>query len=101
MQKALGSSTLEDFVVAAFIAASAFAIGSLFSEEWRSLFWSRLTERAFSSAISPLGQQQLQSLSKQTLLPAELIICDDTSVDATVDIIKRFSESAPFPSSSS
>jgi glycosyltransferase involved in cell wall biosynthesis len=42
-------------------------------------------------------EQQLQSLSKQTLLPAELIICDDTSVDATVDIIKRFSETAPFP----
>jgi O-antigen/teichoic acid export membrane protein len=31
----LGSSTLEDFVVAAFIAAAAFAIGYLFSEEWR------------------------------------------------------------------
>jgi glycosyltransferase involved in cell wall biosynthesis len=42
-------------------------------------------------------EQQLQSLSKQTLLPAELIICDDTSGDATVDIIKRFSETAPFP----
>jgi glycosyltransferase involved in cell wall biosynthesis len=42
-------------------------------------------------------QLQLQSLSKQTLLPAELIICDDTSGDATVDIIKRFSETAPFP----
>jgi glycosyltransferase involved in cell wall biosynthesis len=42
-------------------------------------------------------EQQLQSLAKQTLLPAELIICDDTSVDATVEIIKRFSETAPFP----
>jgi glycosyltransferase involved in cell wall biosynthesis len=42
-------------------------------------------------------EQQLESLSKQTRLPAELIICDDTSGDATVDIIKRFSETAPFP----
>jgi glycosyltransferase involved in cell wall biosynthesis len=42
-------------------------------------------------------EQQLQSLSKQTPLPAELVICDDTSSDATVDIIKRFSETAPFP----
>jgi O-antigen/teichoic acid export membrane protein len=33
----LGSSTLEDFVVAAFVAAAAFAIGYLFSEEWRRL----------------------------------------------------------------
>ena len=41
--------------------------------------------------------QQLQSLSKQTLLPAELIVCDDASGDATVEIIKRFSETAPFP----
>ena len=42
-------------------------------------------------------EQQLQSLSKQTLLPAELVVCDDTSGDATVDIIRRFSETAPFP----
>jgi glycosyltransferase involved in cell wall biosynthesis len=42
-------------------------------------------------------EQQLQSLLKQTRLPAELVICDDTSSDATVVIIKRFSETAPFP----
>jgi glycosyltransferase involved in cell wall biosynthesis len=42
-------------------------------------------------------EQQLQSLSKQTRLPAALIVCDDTSSDATADIIKRFSETAPFP----
>jgi glycosyltransferase involved in cell wall biosynthesis len=29
-------------------------------------------------------------------ITAELIICDDTSSDATVDIIRRFSETAPF-----
>jgi glycosyltransferase involved in cell wall biosynthesis len=42
-------------------------------------------------------KQQLESLSKQACSPAELIICDDTSSDATVDIINRFSETAPFP----
>ena len=42
-------------------------------------------------------EQQLESLSKQTRLPAELVVCDDTSSDATVDIVKRFSETAPFP----
>ena len=42
-------------------------------------------------------EKQLESLSKQTRLPAELVICDDTSTDATVDIIKRFSETALFP----
>jgi len=42
-------------------------------------------------------EHQLQSLAKQTRLPAELIICDDTSGDATVDIIKRFSQTAAFP----
>jgi glycosyltransferase involved in cell wall biosynthesis len=42
-------------------------------------------------------ERQLQSLSQQTLLPAELIVCDDTSSDSTVDIIRRFSETASFP----
>ena len=42
-------------------------------------------------------EQQLESLSKQTLLPAELVVCDDTSTDATIDIVKRFSQTAPFP----
>ena len=42
-------------------------------------------------------EQQLESLSKQTRLPAELVVCDDTSGDATVAIITRFAETAPFP----
>jgi glycosyltransferase involved in cell wall biosynthesis len=42
-------------------------------------------------------EPQLQSLSKQTRLPAELVVCDDASGDATVDIITRFSKTAPFP----
>lgn len=42
-------------------------------------------------------RQQLESLSKQMCPPTELVICDDTSSDATVDIIKQFSETAPFP----
>ena len=41
--------------------------------------------------------QQLASLAEQTLLPHELVIRDDASTDATVDIIKRFSAQAPFP----
>jgi glycosyltransferase involved in cell wall biosynthesis len=40
--------------------------------------------------------QQLASLAEQTLLPHELVIHDDASTDATVDIIERFSAQAPF-----
>jgi glycosyltransferase involved in cell wall biosynthesis len=41
--------------------------------------------------------QQLRSLSEQTQLPDELIICDDRSTDGTAAIVRRFSEDAPFP----
>lgn len=41
-------------------------------------------------------QQQLDSFSKQTRLPDELIISDDCSTDTTVDIINRYAEVAPF-----
>lgn len=40
---------------------------------------------------------QLESISQQTRVPDELIICDDVSSDDTVLIIKRFATSAPFP----
>jgi len=40
---------------------------------------------------------QLDSFVRQTLLPTELIICDDGSTDSTLCIISDFSKSAPFP----
>lgn len=40
---------------------------------------------------------QLQSFASQTRLPDELIICDDASADATVEIVKKFILDAPFP----
>ena len=45
----------------------------------------------------PFIRQQLDSFSRQTLLPSELIVCDDSSTDATVSIVRDFSRSAPFP----
>ena len=41
-------------------------------------------------------EDQLASLSKQTRAPEELVICDDGSSDATVDILERFAKVAPF-----
>lgn len=42
-------------------------------------------------------QDQLESLSNQTLLPYELIVCDDGSTDGTQSLIREFSASSPFP----
>jgi len=42
-------------------------------------------------------RQQLDSFVRQTLLPSELIICDDGSTDSTVSIINNFVVLAPFP----
>lgn len=41
--------------------------------------------------------EQLGSFLWQRRLPDELIVCDDGSTDATVDIVKQFAKSAPFP----
>jgi glycosyltransferase involved in cell wall biosynthesis len=41
-------------------------------------------------------QQQLDSIRTQTLLPDELIICDDGSSDATLSIAGKFARTAPF-----
>lgn len=41
--------------------------------------------------------QQLESLAAQTQLPAELVVCDDGSTDATLAVLRQFSCSAPFP----
>jgi hypothetical protein len=40
--------------------------------------------------------EQLQSIANQTRLPQELIICDDRSTDATVEIIREFAARVPF-----
>jgi glycosyltransferase involved in cell wall biosynthesis len=42
-------------------------------------------------------QQQLDSIADQTLLPGELVACDDGSSDETVEILKYFAGKAPFP----
>ena len=40
---------------------------------------------------------QLESLAEQTQKPAELVICDDRSTDATPEIVRSFARRAPFP----
>ena len=42
-------------------------------------------------------ERQLESLARQTVPPAELLVCDDCSSDGTPAILKRFSRTAPFP----
>src|SRR5436190_10921114 len=42
-------------------------------------------------------RSQLDSLSAKTRLPDELIACDDGSADHTLDILKEFASTAPFP----
>jgi glycosyltransferase involved in cell wall biosynthesis len=41
--------------------------------------------------------EQLASLARQTLRPHELVVRDDASTDRTLEIVKDFSRSAPFP----
>ncbi len=42
-------------------------------------------------------REQLDSLAAQTLLPCELVVCDDGSSDATLSIVEDFARAAPFP----
>lgn len=42
-------------------------------------------------------RRQLDSLAAQTLLPAEIVVCDDRSPDDTVAVVEEFARSAPFP----
>ena len=42
-------------------------------------------------------QEQLDSIAAQTLPPAELVVHDDASTDATWDILEAFRDRAPFP----
>src|SRR3712207_5126028 len=41
--------------------------------------------------------EQLRSLATQTRLPDELVVSDDGSSDATIDIVREFGQNAPFP----
>ena len=41
-------------------------------------------------------REQLDSIRRQSLLPAELVVCDDGSSDDTVEILRRFAADAPF-----
>jgi glycosyltransferase involved in cell wall biosynthesis len=41
-------------------------------------------------------EQQLQSIAAQTMLPLEIVICDDCSTDATPTIVADFARTAPF-----
>ena len=40
--------------------------------------------------------KQLESLASQTILPGEIVVCDDASTDGTVGIIKEFAGKVPF-----
>lgn len=42
-------------------------------------------------------REQLDSIAGQTMPPDELIVCDDRSTDNTVDIVREFAATAPFP----
>lgn len=42
-------------------------------------------------------QAQLDSLARQTCLPLELVVTDDGSTDATLEIMATFATTAPFP----
>ena len=41
-------------------------------------------------------KEQLDSFARQTRLPDEVVVCDDLSSDATVEILERFTLTAPF-----
>jgi glycosyltransferase involved in cell wall biosynthesis len=40
--------------------------------------------------------EQLQSIASQTVLPGELVICDDASTDDSMSVLKDFTRQAPF-----
>ncbi len=40
---------------------------------------------------------QLDSIARQTLLPTELVVCDNASTDDTIPVLEAFAHRAPFP----
>ncbi len=42
-------------------------------------------------------KDQLDSIAAQTLLPGEIVVCDDRSRDKTLEILEAFKARAPFP----
>jgi glycosyltransferase involved in cell wall biosynthesis len=40
---------------------------------------------------------QLASIANQTRLPDELVVCDDRSSDRTIEIVRAFADSTPYP----
>lgn len=41
-------------------------------------------------------QAQLESFASQSMLPDELVVCDDGSTDKSIEIVDRFAKKAPF-----
>ena len=41
-------------------------------------------------------KEQLDSIVKQTRLPNEVVVCDDGSIDATLQLLDKFKEITPF-----
>jgi glycosyltransferase involved in cell wall biosynthesis len=67
-------------------------------------YLSRLTMNSFRISVALCTyngasylQEQLASISAQSVLPLELIVCDDCSTDATVTILQEFASHALFP----
>ena len=71
-------------------------------EEPRLIAHVPMSKTAISVAMAtyngePFLQEQLDSLARQTVLPSELVVCDDRSTDGTLALLQRFQSSAPFP----
>lgn len=41
--------------------------------------------------------EQLRSIAEQTVLPNEVVACDDGSSDRTIELLERFASEVPFP----
>ena len=46
---------------------------------------------------APFLLQRLETIARQTLHPAEILILDDASTDSSLEILSRFAESSPIP----